>query len=90
MPANLASCPMGICTGVAEVPNVCLISSTTRSKFAFSRSILLMRKARAMFLSPAYSHTFSVPTSTPETAQAKTRATSAARSAPLTSPTKSK
>jgi hypothetical protein len=88
-PLNLSSAPMGSCRGTAFLPSLVRIWVTTESKFAPTRSILLMNAMRGTPYLSAWRHTVSDCGSTPPTAQKTPTAPSRTRSERSTSTVKS-
>ena len=89
-PEKLSPDPIGISTGTAFAVRRDLMSAKTPSKSACSLSIMDTKRIRGIPRSSQYSHTFSVPTSTPEVAPRTITAASAARTAASASPVKSR
>ena len=89
MPRNSASAPIGITTGTAFAPSSSRISSTTRSKSAPVRSILLMNAMRGTPYLSACRHTVSACGCTPPTAQKRATVPSRTRRLRSTSAVKS-
>ena len=84
-PRKSRSAPSGSWMGTAARPKFSWMLARARSKLEFSRSSLLMTKARGSLNSSAKDQTFSVWTSTPATPSTSTREESAAASAALVS-----
>jgi hypothetical protein len=81
IPLKFFSSPIGIWIGMTVRPNTPRSDSSDRSTLERSRSSRLSTISRGTPSSVAASHTFSVETSTPDTASTTTRAESATRSA---------